>query len=214
MYSTTIKLILICFEDQCHGVLKLLWRLESVIHGDTLNWCLSYLTESCLLLNNKLATKKSPLSFLNDDEKKNVPVKQPMSGNTVKRHPSPYLTEFFELPAQSEGGEDGVFTGKCNEGRRGQSLVDVESRAWMSKAVDLQKEMWENKDKRKRCISFTIYRNLTWTVTSYSDTHQLLFIYVVEYKDLTWTSLHCTFTQYVFLFGWFVCDSKQFTILR
>lgn len=52
------------------------------------------------------------------------------------------LTELFEFPAQSKGCEDGILAGQCNERWGGQSLVDVETRPRMSKAVNL----WEQRD--------------------------------------------------------------------
>lgn len=72
-----------------------------------------------------------------------------------KRYRCPYLAELFEFPAQSEGSEDGVFAGQRDEGRRGQSLVDVESRPRMPKTVDLQEEtQGDEQEDRGRFITF------------------------------------------------------------
>lgn len=67
-----------------------------------------------------------------------------------------YLAELFELPSQSEGGEDWVFTGQRDERGRGQSLVDVESRAGMSQTVDLQGHRWINDPRRLMCHSLDV----------------------------------------------------------
>ena len=50
------------------------------------------------------------------------------------------LAEFFQLPAQSEGGEDGVFTGQGDQRGGCQRLVDVQTRPGVPQAVHLERE--------------------------------------------------------------------------
>lgn len=47
----------------------------------------------------------------------------------------PHLAELLQLPAQPEGGEEGVLTGERNEGGAWQRFVDVEAWAWVTQAV-------------------------------------------------------------------------------
>ena len=49
-----------------------------------------------------------------------------------------HLAQLLELPAQAEGGEDGVLAGERDERRRGQRLVDVEAGARVAQAVHLR----------------------------------------------------------------------------
>lgn len=47
----------------------------------------------------------------------------------------PHLAELLQLPAQPEGGEEGVLAGQRNQGGAWQRFVDIEARARVTQAV-------------------------------------------------------------------------------